>query len=487
MKKIFSLCLLSATFAMPAMAQRIQQDLGRGVVAVNRNPERSVTSGTDGKLVSWRRLATESEDTQYNVYQNGSLLSTTKNTNLKLSNLNNNDVFRVVPVVDGKELASGIGEFKYTTANQPYSNTFMKIEFEGEICHPDSFDAKYIWPADLDGDGEYDYIVGQVSRYHDKLTDKVQAYKADGTYLWTIDMGPNVWICGGQNDKVLAYDINCDGKAEVMLRTCEGTRFWNKAANNFGLYPFKSSILDIDGDGITDYQDQQKRNPPFYISVVDGLTGEEINSAELDYSKVKDGEDRYTRDNRADYMDDNRGHEYAFMTGHFCITYSDGVHPSLMMECLDRTKNGQKHHNYVFEFKYDWNNGTPSNWHHSYTWSRNDKTPWPAEFHQLRVADVDGDGIDELVQGGFSVNPKKDMVASAGIGHGDRYRVSDIDPTRPGLEVYAIQQSNLLGQVIYDAATGEHLKEWYLPNVYDVGRGECMDVDPDHLGYEVYS
>ena len=93
MKKIFSLCLLSATFAMPAMAQRIQQDLGRGVVAVNRNPERSVTSGTDGKLVSWRRLATESEDTQYNVYQNGSLLATTKNTNLKLSNLNNNDVF----------------------------------------------------------------------------------------------------------------------------------------------------------------------------------------------------------------------------------------------------------------------------------------------------------------------------------------------------------------------------------------------------------
>ena len=80
----------------------------------------------------------------------------------------------------------------------------------------------------------------------------------------------------------------------------------------------------------------------------------------------------------------------------------------------------------------------------------------------MRVADVDGDGIDELVQGGFSVNPKKDMVASAGIGHGDRYRVSDIDPTRPGLEIYAIQQSNLLGQVIYDAATGEHLKEWYL-------------------------
>ena len=92
---------------------------------MNRNPERSVTSGTDGKLVSWRRLATEAEETQYNVYQNGTLLATTKNTNLKLSKLNNNDVFRVVPVIDGKELTSGIGEFKYTTTKQPYSNTFM--------------------------------------------------------------------------------------------------------------------------------------------------------------------------------------------------------------------------------------------------------------------------------------------------------------------------------------------------------------------------
>ena len=87
MKKIFSFFLLSATFVMPAMAQRIQQDLGRGVVAVNRNPERSITSGTDGKLVSWRRLATEAEETQYNVYQNGTLLATTKNTNLKFPTL----------------------------------------------------------------------------------------------------------------------------------------------------------------------------------------------------------------------------------------------------------------------------------------------------------------------------------------------------------------------------------------------------------------
>ena len=480
------LLALSLAMAAPAAAQRLQQDLGRGVVAVVRNTERSVTAGNEGCLVSWRRLAQEPEQTVYNLYVNGSLVTTTTGTCHVLTKINNGDRMRVVPVINGKEDDSTAGEFTFDKARQPYSNAFMKIEFEGTICHPDSFNAVYAWPADLDGDGEYDYVVAQVSRDRSVTNDKVQAYRSDGTHLWTIDMGPNVWICTGQNDMVVAYDIDCDGKAEVMIKSSEGTRFWDASTKAFGHYPFGSTKADIDGDGIVDYKPSTTRIAPFYISVVDGMTGAEKASAEIDYSTVTDGVDAWGRDARAKYMNDDSGTEYAFMGGHFAITYTDGVHPSLMMECLDRTTD-KTHHNYVFEFRYDWQNGKPTNWHHSYTWSRNDKKPWPAEFHQLRVADVDGDGIDEMLQGGFGVNPVKDMVFSAGIGHGDRFRVSDIDPTRPGMETYAIQQSALLGQLIYDSQTGEHLKEWYLPSINDVGRGECMDVDPDHLGYEVYS
>ena len=69
---------------------------------------------------------------------------------------------------------------------------------------------------------------------------------------------------------------------------------------------------------------------------------------------MTDGKDQYSRDNRAYYMD-NKG--YYEMGGHFVIAYTDGVHPSLMMECLDRTKADQKHHNYVFAFGYNWQNG----------------------------------------------------------------------------------------------------------------------------------
>lgn len=97
-------------------------------------------------------------------------------------------------------------------------------------------------------------------------------------------------------------------------------------------------------------------------------------------------------------------------------------------------------------------------------------------FNESVASPDDYDGREEMLQGGFGVNTKKGMVFSAGIGHGDRFRVSDIDPDRPGLETYAVQQEDLLGQMIYDAATGEHLHDWYMTEIIDVGRGECMDI-----------
>src|SRR5574344_3093231 len=82
------------------------------------------------------------------------------------------------------------------------------------------------------------------------------------------------------------------------------TRFWDSTNNTWGTYVFGGTDPDTDKDGIVDYavSTNTKRNPPFYISVIDGLTGAEKVSAELDYTQVHDGEDQYTRDNRSDYM-----------------------------------------------------------------------------------------------------------------------------------------------------------------------------------------
>ena len=505
MKRIAFLSFLITLSLLPettVYGQRLQQPLGRGVVAVNRSGSmiRSVTSsGGTGNLISWRKLAQEPEGTTYNVYMrtagggdytkmNSSPL---KKTNYTPSTLKNNAEYAVAAIspegVEGEKSAP----FLYKTQSWP--NVWLNIDFDNTVIPRNDYRTKFCWPMDTDGDGEYDAVVvdrlfaGAASGEEDTentstTSHKIQAYRFTGELLWTVDMGPNVNISAGQNDMVVAWDINCDGRCEVMVRSSDGTRFWDKQNETWGKYAMGSTKADVDGDGIVDYRTQTTRNRPFYISVIDGLTGEEIAASELKYNEVTDGSDSYTRTNRADYMSDG----YAAMDGHFCICYLDGIHPSLVMECLDRDNN-KTHHNYVFTWDYDWNGTTATNWHHSHTWSRNDKRPWPAEFHMLRVGDVDGDGKDEMIQGGYSVNPHTGWFASAGIGHGDRFVLSDIDPDRPGLEVYAIQQSALLGQLIYDACTAEHIKEWYLPSVYDVGRGTCLDIDASHKGYEILS
>lgn len=484
-------------------AQRLQQKLGRSVVAVNRSGStiRSVTStaGT-GSLISWRKLAEEPEGTTYNVYKRAKGATDYTKVNSKpltvtclQTTLTNNTEYAVTAISPSGVEGAMSSPFLYKT--QSYPNVWFDFNFDNTVINRNDYRTKFVWPMDLNGNGEYDAVVvdrlyagaasGEESDEEENTattSHKIQAYKLDGTLLWTVDMGPNVNICSGQNDMVVAYDINCDGRCEVMIKSSDGTRFWDKENETWGKYAMGSDVPDVDGDGIVDYRTQEVRNRPFYISVIDGATGAEIACSELKYNEVTDGSDSYNRTSRPRYMSDG----YSAMDGHFCICYLDGIHPSLVMECLDRDKD-KTHHNYVFTWDYDWTGGTPTNWHHSATWSRNDKRPWPAEFHQLRVADVNGDGCDEMIQGGYSVNPLKGWFQSPGIGHGDRYILSDIDPDRPGLEVYAIQQSALLGQLLYDAETAERIKEWYLPSVYDVGRGACLDIDASHKGYEILS
>ena len=503
MRKRLLLTTILTVILMPtvSVAQRLQQQLGRSVVAVNRSGStiRSVTStaGT-GSLISWRKLAEEPEGTTYNVYKRAKGATEYTKVNAKpltitclSTTLADNTEYAVAAISPEGVEGEKSKPFLYNT--QAYPNVWFDFDFDDNVIKRDDYRTKFCWPMDLDGNGEYDALVvdrlyaGSASGEEDTentatTSHKIQAYRLTGELLWTVDMGPNVNICAGQNDMVVAYDINCDGRCEVMIRASDGTRFWDKQNETWGKYAMGSDVPDVDGDGIVDYRTQTVRNRPFYVSVIDGATGAEIACSELKYSEVTDGVDSYTRTSRPNYMSDG----YSAMEGHFAICYLDGIHPSLVMECLDRDNN-KTHHNYVFTWDYDWTAGTPANWHHSHTWSRNDKRPWPAEFHQLRVADVDGDGTDEMIQGGYSVNPHTGWFQSPGIGHGDRYVLSDIDPDRPGLEAYAIQQSALLGQLIYDPATGEHIKEWYLPSVYDVGRGTCIDMDASHKGMEILS
>lgn len=501
-RKIFLLLLLSL-LAVGTQAQRLQQKLGRSVVAVNRSGSsiRSVTSSAGtGSLISWRKLAQEPEGTTYNVYKRAKGATEYTKINTKpltvtclSTTLTNNTEYAVTSI--SPEGVEGEMSTPFLYKTQAYPNVWFDFNFDNTVIKRDDYRTKYCWPMDINGNGEFDAVV--VDRlYAGASTDeeggdntsttshKIQAYKLDGTLLWTVDMGPNVNICAGQNDMVLAYDINCDGRCEVIVRSSDGTRFWDKTNEAWGKYVGGSDTPDIDDDGIVDYRSQTKRNPPVYMSVIDGATGAELAWSELKYEELTEpnGGDAYRRDNRASYM--NFG--YGAMEGHYGIAYLDGIHPSLIMECEDRDTGGQ-HHGYILTWDFDWNGSSASNWHHSHTWVRNPIRPYCSEFHQIRILDGDGDGCDEMWAGGYGVNPAQNRYASTGLGHGDRFIISDIDPDRPGLEGFAIQQSALLGQCLYDTKTAERIKEWYLPSVYDVGRGTCLDIDASHKGYEILS
>lgn len=461
---LFLLAFLFGLNPGTSLAQRIHQPLGRGIVTAKNG---------NNVLISWRKLAQEPEDIQYNVYVNGKKLNASPLTNSHYQTTSGQvptgSKVTVTLVNKGEESAHSNA---HTVQSYDLRNMFMSIKFDASPLKAANYTTDYVWPADLDGDGEMDYVLNRKS-VSTGLDNYVEAYLSNGTHLWTVKLGPNELSCSGQDDMILAYDMDCDGKADVVMQTSDGTQFWDNEKKDFGLYVKGKTTGDTDGDGIINYETQSQKNAPRYMTVVDGMTGKEKSSVEQTYNNA------YNRTNRASLM----GDEYNKHVGHVGVFYNDGIHPAVIMEWHTRNSNGS-HNYYNSAFAYDFTGGKAGEWKEIFC----KPTGGPA-FHQIRIADVDGDGRDEMQTGGYTMDNNGNTLNNPGIAHGDRFRTSDIDPERPGLETFAIQQDagDMLGQILYDAATGKAIKKWYLSAVGDVGRGECMDVDPNHLGWEMWS
>ncbi|MFC3300016.1 rhamnogalacturonan lyase [Arthrobacter agilis] len=121
-------------------------------------------------------------------------------------------------------------------------------------------------------------------------------------------------------------------------------------------------------------------------------------------------------------------------------------------------------------------------------------------FHSLSAADVDGDGKHEIVYGSATIDDDGSLLYSsfdtlpagsaapgteAKLGHGDAMHVADIDPDRPGLEIFSVHEGAAYapyGWVMRDAADGEVLFGGYTGK--DTGRGMIGDIDPTVRGLE---
>ncbi len=101
---------------------------------------------------------------------------------------------------------------------------------------------------------------------------------------------------------------------------------------------------------------------------------------------------------------------------------------------------------------------------------------------------MDGDGKDEIIYGSMCVDDNGKGLYSTGLRHGDALHVSDLDPTRPGLEVFGVHEieenTKGPGTALFDAATGKIL--WAGDQDKDVGRGVAADIDPRYPGAEMW-
>ncbi|BEL04445.1 hypothetical protein Q0Z83_026360 [Actinoplanes sichuanensis] len=246
---------------------------------------------------------------------------------------------------------------------------------------------------------------------------------------------------------------------------------------------------------------------PEYLSVFDSVTGKELQT--IPYKPGR-GDDGLMWGDYANAVIEPGNRVDRFIAG---VAYLDGKHPSVVF--------ARGYYTRMTMVAYDWNGRSlTERWfvdsgHVPMTNPFND-TPHGREgsdptfgrmssqgFHSLSAADVDGDGKHEIVYGSATLDDDGSVLYSsyatlpegsaapgtvAKLGHGDGMYVTDIDPDRPGLEIFTVHESARnapYGVAMRDAATGAVLLGAYSGR--DTGNGLVGDVRPDVRGLEVWA
>nr|WP_285289343.1 rhamnogalacturonan lyase [Arthrobacter sp. ISL-48] len=360
-------------------------------------------------------------------------------------------------------VGNGNGQDKLTDEFAPMPQNYLAIKLDkpadgiAKDGKPYGYSANDASVADLDGDGKYEVIQmwapsnakdNSQSGYTGNVY--VDAYKMDGTKLWRIDLGHNI-RAGAHYTQLLAYDFDGDGKAEVSMKTADGTT---------------DGAGTVIGDPAADYRNSAGYvlSGPEYLTVFNGRTGTIMDTVDYDPPRgnVSAWGDGYG--NRVD----------RFLAS---VAYLDGEHPSLMFS--------RGYYTRTVLVTYDLLGGKlVKRW-------KFDSDVAGAEYkgqgnHNMSVADVDQDGKDEFVFGSMTIDDDGKPLYNTKLGHGDAIHTGDLDPSRPGLETFAVHesmsQSGNRGATFRDAATGEVL--WSIPAIKDTGRGAAGDIDPRYAGAE---
>ena len=470
--------LLLASFTGFSSAQRFMESLNRGLVAVR--------SGESSVFISWRLLDSDPENVTFDIYR--------KSARGKSVKLNPKPVSSVTYFIDEKadlnlqntysieahpenRNASVSKPFILApgTPVQQYISLPLQPPPSGELSgRRYTYSANDASAADLDGDGEYEIILkwdpsNSIVAAQGGLTANtiIDAYKTDGTMLWRIDMGKNI-RSGPTYTQFLVYDFDCDGKAEMICKTADGT------------IDGQGKII---GDTGKDWRTLEESSPTFgrivngpeYITVFEGLTGKAL--ATETYIPGRYPLDGWGGIGGNGGNDNNGGRADRMSAG---VAYVDGRMPSALFV---RGWYGR-----TAVAAWDYRNGKlTSRWLFD---SKDGNNPYSGQGnHSVSVADVDGDGKDEFCVGAMTIDDDGKGLYSTGLRHGDALHISDMDPSRPGLEVFGIHENEgktielqTPGAAMFDARTGEVI--FSVGPGADVGRGVAADIDPLHPGFE---
>ena len=482
---------------------------------IDRAPVALPASNGKGIFISWRLLGTDSPNTTFDIIRNGTtIVSGSKTTNFTDNEGTTTSSYEIAVKNNGNET-------ERTKAFTPWGNIFLRQTLDRPDGGSTPANETYTYSpndcsiGDIDGDGQYElFVKWDPSNSKDNsqagYTGNVfiDAYKLDmtseqPTRLWRIDLGVNT-RAGAHYTQFLVYDFDGDGKVEMICKTAAGSKDGN--GNYVSDAATDESIKAVDNTKDWRNSSGKVTGGQEWLTVFNGETGEAIHT--IYYNPNRNGgvggEAGWTKnwDDRSGKTDKdygNRGERYLA-----AVAYLDGPksNPSAVM------LRGYYTFSYIWAVDFD-GKELATKWLHAsdtkttYTVTNGDGTsktytaPLPTGRtsgsrtaygngnHNLCVGDYDGDGCDEITLGASAINNDGTLLYSTGFGHGDALHVGDIDPDRPGMEVFTVHEESPYGWDLHDAATGEIICS--AEGGKDNGRGIASDIIGANRGYEFSS
>ena len=469
----FLFCASTLTYGQPKynIKKTHTEQLDRGVVAVRQ---------ADGKVaVNWRILCDDHKHEAFDVFRNGIRLNAqplTKGGSFFIDEqpLHGEDAIYEVKggVADGQFVLCADAPIGYLSVKlqRPEGGKVPVMEGnarQGRGGRKWRDNGQYTYSAndasvgDVDGDGQYEIFLKWVpsnarDNSHDGYTGPtlLDCYRLDGELLWRINLGRNI-RSGAHYTQFMVYDFDGDGRAELMVKTADGTIDGTGQAI---------------GDSTADWRNRRGHviSGPEYITVFDGLTGHALDSKPY---IPQIGEAQAWGDSRG-----NRSERYLAGVGY-----------------LGNEKNAKRVASGIFCRGYytrtviaawDWDGKELKN-HWTFD---TDEPQWKTYAgqgnHNLRIADVDGDGLDEITYGSMAVDHDGRGLYNTGFGHGDALHLIASSKNNH-LYIWDCHENKRDGSDLRDAKTGKVV--FQIKSRTDVGRAMAADIDPTNPDVEMWS